>query len=198
MLSTICEFRAANGTLGGGCGAFGGGVDGFGEIDVGDGFEDLERSAGGAAVFEAASSRTWLRIFDVSGVTGDFAVVFVDSAGVVEFDCVGLGVDLGVIASAAFGGVGDGEGVFGAGFGGGAEPEVVSGVAFMVREALGEADLVGAGLGAALVDFDRVVAFFAFSGTSASTRSEMTFLGLPLFLTTSADMLWANWCCAEG
>lgn len=198
MLFTICELRAARGTLGGGCGAFGGGVDGFGEMDVGDGFEDLERSAGGAAAFEAASSRTWLRIFEVSGVTGDFAVVLVEGAGAVEFDCVGLGADLGVVAPAAFGGAGDDEGGVGADFGGFVELGAASGVAFMVREVLGLANFVGAGLGAALVDFDRVVAFFAFSGTSTSTRSEITFLGLPLFLTTSADMSRANWCCTEG
>ena len=43
--------------------------------------------------------------------------------------------------------------------------------------------------GAAFVDFVLAADFF-FSGISISTKSEMTFLGLPLFLTTSADMLW--------
>lgn len=43
--------------------------------------------------------------------------------------------------------------------------------------------------GAAFVDFARVVVFFVASGISTSTGSEMTFLGLPLFFTTSEDML---------
>jgi hypothetical protein len=42
--------------------------------------------------------------------------------------------------------------------------------------------------GAAFVDFARVVVIFV-SGTSTSTGSEMTFLGLPLFLATSEDIL---------
>lgn len=41
----------------------------------------------------------------------------------------------------------------------------------------------------AFVDFARVVDFFVNSGISTSTGSEITFLGLPLFLTTSEDML---------
>jgi hypothetical protein len=43
--------------------------------------------------------------------------------------------------------------------------------------------------GAALVDFARVVVFFVASGISTSIGSEMTFLGLPRFFTTSEDML---------
>ena len=43
--------------------------------------------------------------------------------------------------------------------------------------------------GLAFVDFALVVVFFAVSDISTSTGSEMTFLGLPLFFTTSADML---------
>jgi hypothetical protein len=39
------------------------------------------------------------------------------------------------------------------------------------------------------VDFALVVVFFEPSGTSISTGSEIVFLGLPLFFTTSEDML---------
>ena len=42
---------------------------------------------------------------------------------------------------------------------------------------------------AASVDFARVVDFLVVSGISDSTGSEMTFFGLPLFLTTSEDIL---------
>jgi hypothetical protein len=54
----------------------------------------------------------------------------------------------------------------------------------------GAAGLVLGTFGAAFVDFARV-AFFTTSGasTSTSTSSGMTFLGLPLFFTTSEDMV---------
>jgi hypothetical protein len=56
---------------------------------------------------------------------------------------------------------------------------------------MGFAGVSGVGFttfGAAFVDFARVVDFLV-SGESTSTGSEMTFLGLPLFLATSEDML---------
>jgi hypothetical protein len=46
--------------------------------------------------------------------------------------------------------------------------------------------------GPAFVDFALVVVFLVVSGTSTSTGSEMTFLGLPLFFTASEDMLAAE------
>lgn len=70
-------------------------------------------------------------------------------------------------------------GVVGAGgFGAGFDAVVIIGAFF-------------AGLGAALVDFALVVDFFV-SGKSISMGSEMTFLGLPLFLTISVDILRAE------
>ena len=51
--------------------------------------------------------------------------------------------------------------------------------------------------GAAFVDFALVVLFFASLGISISTGSEMTFLGLPLFFTTSEDMLVIELMCGE-
>ncbi len=54
------------------------------------------------------------------------------------------------------------------------------------------ADVGGAAFttfGAAFVDFALVVVFFVPSGTSISTGVETAFLGLPLFFTTSEDML---------
>lgn len=47
-----------------------------------------------------------------------------------------------------------------------------------------------------VVDFARVVVFFGVTGAgdSASTISGMTFLGRPLFLTISVDILLIDWC----
>lgn len=59
----------------------------------------------------------------------------------------------------------------------------------------GTGDFAGVGgaafttFGAVFVDFALVVVFFVPSGTSVSTGSEIVFLGLPLFFTTSEDML---------
>lgn len=98
ILFTICEFREAIGTFDvgfeGGVGAFGGGEEG-GFPEVGEGGACVFGGGGGRTVFGVAGlediaevevgfeadeesepaffprrSRTWLRIFDVSGVTG--------------------------------------------------------------------------------------------------------------------------------
>jgi len=163
--------------LGAGVGYFEVCAEASGEIVVGDGFEDFAGSEGAGTVF-ADSSRTFSKIFDVSGVTGGFVVGF-EGAGV-------GGLDSAFIDAAAVG-----AGGFGAGFatGGGVAAgfDAVAAIgAFLV--AVGA---VFAGFGAAFVDFALVVDFFA-SGRSISMGSEMTFLGLPLFFTTSADMLWTE------
>jgi len=149
-------------------------ADASDEIEVGDGLEDFDGFAAGGTVFEA-NSRTCSNILEVSGVTGGFDASFEgDVAGdfVSDFADGGLGVAGGFEAVCA-GGVVDFDGV--AGFG-----------AFFV--AIG-AVLVG--FSAAFVDFALVVDFFV-SGRSISIGSEMTFLGLPLFLTASADMLYTK------
>jgi hypothetical protein len=137
------------------------------EEDCPVGFVDC---SGDGTLF-ADSSRTLLRIFDVSGVTGAFAVAFVGAAG-------GFG-------GATFGGTGGGDVALGgtAGF--------VTGFRTAFSAIIGfggaAADAFTA-FGAAFVDFARVVDFLV-SGTSTATGSEMAFLGLPLFLATSEDML---------
>jgi hypothetical protein len=61
---------------------------------------------------------------------------------------------------------------------------------FTTGEGFADAETFATGVfGAAFVDFARVVVFFVASGISTSTGSEMAFLGLPLFFTTSEDML---------
>lgn len=72
----------------------------------------------------------------------------------------------------------------------GVETVLAAGVCFAVA---GVAVAFTGLVGAAFVDFARVLAFFVVSGRSTSTGSEMTFFGLPLFLVTSADILRLNW-----
>jgi hypothetical protein len=142
-----------------------------GEMVVGDGFEVLAGSGGAGTLF-ADSSRTFSKIFDV---TGGFEVGF-GGAGVKAFDSV--------FADARVVGTGGFETVFATGGGFAAGFDAVAAIgAFFV--AIGVAFT---GFGAAFVDFALLVDFFV-SGKSTSMGSEMTFLGLPLFLTTSADML---------
>jgi hypothetical protein len=142
---------------------------GFETVLAEDGREGFVGCSGGGTLF-ADSSRTLLRIFDVSGVTGVFAVAFLGVAG-------GFG-------GATFGGTGGDVALGGtAGF--------VTGFRTAFSAIIGfggaAADAFTA-FGAAFVDFARVVDFLV-SGTSTTTKSEIAFLGLPLFLATSEDML---------
>lgn len=134
---------------------------------VGDGFDDFAGSSGGATFF-AESSRTLLRILDVSGVTGVLGCVFAGGSGVVSGAGGGLEVAFGVGAGASIGFVADLAAVD------------------VFADAAGFVLVVFA---VALVDFAREVVFFVVSGISESMGSERTFLGLPLFFTTSEDIL---------
>lgn len=202
IFDTISEFIAARGILGGGFEAAGGICEGFGvgigfeeaggavlegdvvfggtedadsgERVVGDGLENFAESGDSGTLF-ADSSRTCSNILEVSGVTGVFGAGF-EGAGVGGFDSVFADAD--GLGAGDFGAVFVATGVFPADF----DTVEAIGVSFV---AVG---VVFAGFGAAFVDFALVVDFF-FSGSSISIGSEMTFLGLPLFLTTSADML---------
>lgn len=143
-------------------------------MDVGGfgiGFVAFVGSAAEGAVF-GCCSRSWLNIFDDSGDTGVLTMGFAVARGV-------------------FGGPAgdDPDGLF-------ATFETVGVLAmdfatgFRAGEGFADVETFATGvLGAALVDFARVVVFFVASGISTSTGSEMTFLGLPLFFTTSEDML---------
>jgi hypothetical protein len=202
IFETISEFNAAIGILGGGLEAAGGiwaafeveigfseagrgvvgGVDevfegcveASDERVVGDGFEAFAVSAGAGTLF-ADRSRTFSNILEVSGVTGGFEVGF-EGAAVGAFDSV--------FVDAALGGAGGFDALFATGgeLAAGFDGIVGIGV-FFVAIGIGFT-----GFGAAFVDFALVVDFFI-SGKSTSIGSEMTFLGLPLFLTTSADIL---------
>jgi hypothetical protein len=206
IFDTISEFRAARGIFGGGfeatggiCEGFGvemgfsvvggtvvmgdgvfgdaeevfvGGADEAGEMVIGDGLEGFGLSGDAGTLF-ADSSRTCFNILEVSGVTGGFGGGL-EGTSVLDFD-------------SAFGGEVGAEGC-GAGF---VVGEAVP-AGFDIVGAIGAFDVaigvVFTGFGIAFVDFARAVDFF-FSGISISMGSEMTFLGLPFFLTTSADML---------
>jgi hypothetical protein len=149
---------------------------GFGGVEVcaelsagtvmGDGLEYFDGSAGAGTVFEA-SSRTCSNIFEVSGVTGGFAAGFGGTAA------GGFGAGF-LVAEVGGGG-------FEAGFAAGVAGVAATGVFFV---AVGVAFAV---FGAAFVDFALVVDFLL-SEISTSIGSEMTFLGLPLFLAISADI----------
>jgi hypothetical protein len=128
-------------------------------------------SAAEGAAF-GCCSRSWLNIFDDSGDTGvltiGFAVAGGFFGGTAGDDPKGLFATFGTAGVLAMG--------FTTGLttgGGFADVETFATGVF----------------GAALVDFARVVVFFVASGIPTSTGSEMTFLGLPLFFTTSEDML---------
>jgi hypothetical protein len=146
------------------------------EMLVGDGFEDVAESAGAGTLF-ADSSRTFSNILEASGFVGGFGGAF-EASGVDCLDSVfedggGVGAE-GFEAAFAVGGV------IVAGF-----DKVGAIGVFLVAVAVAVGFIA---LGAAFVDFALFVDFFS-SGISSSTGSEMIFLGLPLFLTTSADML---------
>jgi len=142
---------------------------GFETVVAADGREGFVGCSGDGTLF-ADSPRTLLRIFDVSGVTGVFAVAFVGVAvGFGGATFAGAGGDATLGGTAGFvSGFGTGFSAI-IGFGGAAVDAFTT-------------------FGAAFVDFARVVDFLV-SGESTSTGSEMTFLGLPLFLATSEDML---------
>ncbi len=128
-------------------------------------------SAAEGAVF-GCFPRNWLNIFEASGDTGVLTMGFAVAGG---FFCGTAGEEpggsfptfemAGVLAKAFATGFATG--------GGFADVETFATGVF----------------GAALVDFALVVVFFVASGISTSTGSEMTFLGLPLFFTTSEDMI---------
>lgn len=204
IFDTISEFKEASGTWGfvvGGAVAFGAGgglggdMFGFAAVAVGSGrgvvvcgvgagsesrcFGDgLEDSAASSDLRMVSweSSRTLLRILEVSGVTGVFGGCFAGAGG-------------GVCDSGFFAG---GDGAFevvafcgGRELAAGLDAEAFAGVAVF---ALGVLDFEAA----ALVDFARIVDFLVVSGISDSTGSEMTFLGLPLFLAISEDISYCN------
>jgi len=144
-----------------------------------EGFEDLARSAVGGALLGYCSRRPF-NILDDSGETGVLTVDFAGAGG--GFGCVSAGTAEGLATT--FGGV----------------AELAMGLCIGFAAAGGFADvdaLAVTDFGPAFVDFARVVVFLAASGTSTSTGSEIPFLGLPLFFTTSADILAVELSCEE-
>lgn len=176
MFDTSSEFQAVRlGLEGGGCEDW----EGLrGGLDVCCCVERRGLSAGSTASgtiedFRAGRSRTWLRILDDSGLTGDLAVfdegggfvfgIFFESVGV--FTVAVVSFDIGLFAVAVpFAGI-------------------------VVDAALGFTVFAFTGDVADLVDFFLVITPFAKSGASASTGSSITFFGLPLFLAISEDIL---------
>jgi hypothetical protein len=159
------------------CAAWAG--DGLEAGVVGEGFEYFSGSAAGGAVF-GYCSRSVFNIFDDSGVVEVLVVGFA-GAGVVFCDATAEDpTDL--------------EATFGA-------ADVLAmglDIGFSATGGFADVDVFAAGaFGPAFVDFARVVVFLVASGISTSTGSEMTFLGLPLFFTTSEDMLAAELGCGE-
>lgn len=116
--------------------------------------------------FFASISFTCSSIFDVVGVVG---VGFASTGFSTAFA-------LGAAAFAVFGVVGAPEAFVTVFF---------TGVAFADVDGTSFAVFV-----VVFVDLALVVAFFAVSGNSTSTGSEMTFFGLPLFFATSADIFY--------
>jgi hypothetical protein len=114
---------------------------------------------------------------DVSGVTGDFGACFTGAGGGVCGSTFALGT--GRVPAAFCGGEGFADGFDTAAL----EGETFAGA---VAFALVVFEVV------AFVDFARVVVFLVTSAISGSTGSGMTFLGLPLFLTMSEDILERN------
>jgi hypothetical protein len=144
----------------------GGGLD---AVEVVDGFDTFVGSADGGAAL-GYCSRSLFNIFDDSGETGVLTVGF---AGTGEGFC-DVAVPRGLCATFAAAGV------------------LAMGLdtGFSTTGGFADGDAFATGVfGPAFVDFALVVDFLVASGISTSTGSEMTFLGLPLFFTASADML---------
>lgn len=117
-------------------------------------------------------SRRLFNILDESGETGVLTIGFAGAGG--GFVCVVVETPEGLATT----------------FGAAAELAMGSDIGFSAARGFAGVDaLAVAVFGPAFVDFARVVVFLVASGTSTSTGSEITFLGLPLFFTTSADML---------
>ena len=151
-------------------------AEGFDVIDAGDGLAVFGAAACVGMLF-VGSSRTLLKIGEVSGLTVEAVVFFAASA---FFCCptnldgkgVGGGVLIGIFwacaeSAADFVEVALARGVF----------RAAAAVAFVVLDAT------------ALVDFWRVVVFFGVSVNPDDAGSGATFFGLPFFLTTSEDIL---------
>lgn len=218
MFDTISEFKAAMGTWGFGAGFVGGGGGGFAVADDGlngtgigfagglaelddavvgegvafvcivfavvgleaidgvDGFENFTASAAGGVVFEYCS-RSLFNIFDVSGVVDVLTVGFAEvGAGFCAAAAEGLNATFGATGLLALG----------------------LDTGFSTTGGFADVDAFATGVfGPAFVDFALVVVFLVASDISTSTGSEMTFLGLPLFFTTSEDMLGAELSCED-
>ena len=146
-------------------------VGGAGELLVVDGLEIFAASGDASTVF-LGSSRTCSNTLDVSGVTGVFGEGFEG----IDFDSI-------------FEGAG---GLRVEGFDDAFANDAAGGAAFGTVAAIGVLfAAVGAAFTAfvaAFVDFALVVDIF-FSSDSISIGSEINFLGLPLFLIASVDML---------
>jgi hypothetical protein len=218
MFDTISEFKAAMGTGGFGVGFVGGGGGGFAVADDGlngtgigfagglaelddavvgegaafvcivfagvgleaidgvDGFENFTASAAGGVVF-GYCSRSLFNIFDVSGVVDVLTVGFAEvGAGFCAAAAEGLNATVGATGLLALG----------------------LDTGFSTTGGFADVDAFATGVfGPAFVDFALVVVFLVASDISTSTGSEMTFLGLPLFFTTSEDMLGAELSCED-
>jgi hypothetical protein len=150
------------------------GVEASEEIVVLNGLENFAGSGGPGTRF-ADSSRAFSNILEVSGVTEDLAGAFV-GAGALGF--ISVFGEAGRVGAEGFG----------VGF-------ATGGTATLDFEAVGAIEALFVALGVVFADFSVVfvdfalVADFFVSGNSISMGSDMTFLGLPLFLTTSADMM---------
>lgn len=124
--------------------------------------------------------------FNCCKILEDAGSSFTDTEG---FSAVRAGLFPSGCAGAACFTVFEGSGAFGAAFGA-AELAIGFDASFLGAGAFADALLTPfVTFGAAFVDFAREVVVFLVSGNSTSTGSIMTFLGLPLFLATSADML---------
>jgi len=144
---------------------------GLGTVEVGVCFESFEGSAAGGAVL-GNCSRSPFNIFDDSGDTDVLTVGFAGAGGSFDGDVVETPDGLDATFRAA------------------AELAMGLDIGFSATGGFADVDaLAVAVFGPAFVDFALVVVFFVVSGTSTSTGSEMTFLGLPLFFTASEDML---------
>ena len=148
-------------------------------VEFGIGFEYFAGSTAGGAVF-GYCSRNLFNIFDDSGVvellTVGFARAGVGFCGGAVEDPRGLGATFGAASVLAMG----------------------LDIGFSTTGGFADVDAFAAGVfGPAFVDFARVVVCLVASGISTSTGSEMTFLGLPLFFTTSEDILVVELGCGE-
>lgn len=218
MFDTICEFKAAMGTLGfgadfveGGGGGFAVTGDGLSETGIGFagglvGLDDAVVGEGAAFVCIVFAGGGLEAIDGVDGFenftgSADRGAVFgycsrslfniFDVSGVVDVLTVGFaeaGAGFCAAAAEALIATFEATGPLAMGFDTG----------FSATGGFADVDAFATGVfSPAFVDFALVVVFLVASDISTSTGSEMTFLGLPLFFTISEDILGVEWSCED-